>query len=153
MPSRIPTKSSSYSWALISVAILMQANSGVAAEPAVDPQTQARDLLSGTVGGLPRVFHESSLVPMDDHTSNLDPQGQARQLILGTPAVRGNTGRMLGVKPAVAKTALPRDHRTYTDPQDAARRMILGSRTDKIGAPTLTPSASLTQDHVATGLN
>jgi len=55
-----------------------------AAEALGDAQMQARDLLSGTVGGRPTIADVSFAIPTDDrHVLNLDPQEQARDLILG----------------------------------------------------------------------
>src|SRR5260370_22046097 len=69
---------------LASAGFLLCANGALAAEVVGDAQMQARDLLSGTVGGRPKIADVSSAVPTDDrHVLNLDPQEQARDLILG----------------------------------------------------------------------
>ena len=94
---------------------LLQANHVMAAEAVGDAQTQARELLSGTVGGRTSVVDESRAIASgSDQTPSLDPQEQARQLILGKPNVGGSQRR-------------PVDHLTYGDPQESARRMILGN--------------------------
>ena len=99
---------------LSSSLFLLQANPVIAAEAVGDAQMQARDLLSGTVGGRTSIVNESRAIPSSsDQTPSLDPQEQARQLILGKPNVGGIHRRAV-------------DHLTYGDPQESARRMILG---------------------------
>ena len=68
---------------LSSSLFLLQANHVIAAEAVGDAQMQARDLLSGTAGGRTSIVNESRAIPSNDQTSSLDPQEQARQLILG----------------------------------------------------------------------
>jgi hypothetical protein len=69
---------------LASAGLLLCANGALAAEVVGDAQMQARDLLSGTVGGRPKIADVYSAIPTDDrHVLNLDPQEQARDLILG----------------------------------------------------------------------
>ena len=52
MNSSIPTKRLTHGLILISAALLINANAALAADRAGDAQTQARDLLAGTVGGM-----------------------------------------------------------------------------------------------------
>jgi hypothetical protein len=78
---------SSNTWAhrlmLASAGLLMGAHGALPAEVVGDAQTQARDLLSGTVGGQPRLADVSSAIPTDDsQVLYVDPQEQARELIL-----------------------------------------------------------------------
>jgi len=135
MKSLIPAKTLGHSLALISAVFLLHANSVFAAEFVGDAQTQAQDLLSGTVDGRARIV-ESQAIPSDsEQTSRLDPQEQARQLVLGKPKISAT--------PAVATRG---DPRTYDDPQESARRMILGRGAGGTGAPDLKRSVSLTQD-------
>jgi hypothetical protein len=82
-------------------------------------------------------------------TSSLDPQEQARQLILGKP----NSDRIkepaapLGTQTNEASAGSTQgDHRTHADPQELARRMILGSGASGTTRSALKRSASLTQD-------
>jgi hypothetical protein len=117
---------------LISAAIRLHANNGLAADLVGDAQVQARDLLSGTVNGQAKTFDASPVTPADSHrTPNLDPQEQARQLILGKP----NFGGVAGLKIAIdSKTKVTPEisarakRRGYSDPQKSAQRMILGNR-------------------------
>jgi hypothetical protein len=82
--SSIPSKKLSYRFVLMAAAILLHANNVLATEFASDPQMQARDLLSGTVGGRAKIVDALPAISAQGHeTSNLDPQGQARELILG----------------------------------------------------------------------
>jgi hypothetical protein len=135
---------------LISAAFLFQADNVLAAEAAGDAQMQARDLLSGTVGGRARTVDESRANSADGHqTSNLDPQEQARQLILGKPNVDGTNGRAAVLEPKVNTTqaaSARSDHGTYADPQESARRMILGHGASGSAAPALKRSVSLSQE-------
>ncbi len=68
---------------LASAGLLLCANGAFAAEVAGDAQMQARDLLSGTVGGRAKFADASSAVATDDPQVYLDPQEQARELLLG----------------------------------------------------------------------
>jgi hypothetical protein len=103
----------------------------LAADRVGDAQMQASDLLSGNVGGRPKVI-DKSLAISADHSQNAypDPQIQARQLILGKPSFDGPVSREFSVQ---SKTNVPvpvsarRDSRVQADPQELARRMILGA--------------------------
>src|SRR5882757_2472394 len=149
MNSFIPVKTLKYGLVLISAAFLL-GNGVLAAEAAGDAQSQARDLLSGTVGGRARVVDASPAVGADGvGTPGLDPQEQARQLILGKP----NSGRIkelaaaLGTQTnATSAVSAGGGHRTYADPQELARRMILGSGARGTASPALKRSASLSQE-------
>src|SRR6266436_9373346 len=89
-----------YGLVLISAAFLFQADNVLAAEATVDAQMQARDLLSGTVGGRAKTVDESPANPADGHqASSLDPQEQARQLILGKPKADDSNGRAAALGP------------------------------------------------------
>jgi hypothetical protein len=104
---------------LISAAILINANTVLAADRIGDAQIQARDLLSGTVGGRSKII-DKSLAISADQKSYPDPQEQARQLVLGKPSFDGPVSREL------AALSARRDARVHTDPLELARRMILG---------------------------
>jgi hypothetical protein len=105
---------------LISAGILLHANGALAAKFVSDPQMQASDLLSGTVGGRAKITDESSAVPDEGRNAvNPDPQQQARQMILGTPKSAG-----------IADRAVDFDSKTKVTPpdgQESARRMLLGT--------------------------
>jgi hypothetical protein len=129
MNSRISMKVLSRRLILISAAILINANTVLAADRVGDAQMQARDLLSGTVGGKTKII-DKSLAISADQKSYPDPQTQARQLILGKPSFDGAVSRELAVR---SKTNVPlpmsarRNGSAHTDPQELARRMILGA--------------------------
>jgi hypothetical protein len=132
MNSPIPIKMLDHVLVLISAAILLQANNVRGAELAVDAQTQARDLLSGTVGGRAKAVYKSPAIPADGHqTLSLDPQEQARQLILGKPNFGGVAGLSVAFdsKAKVAPAVPARGKRRGdSDAQELAQRMILGKR-------------------------
>jgi hypothetical protein len=107
-----------YRLILIAAAILLHPNSLLASEFVVDAQMQARDLLSGTVGGQAKTVDRSRPKSGDgDRASNVDPQDQAVQLILGERNFGKSDGRPMALEP---------NPRTNSDPQESARRMILG---------------------------
>src|SRR5258708_26581356 len=84
LKSFIPSNTLGRRLMLASAGFLLCANGALAAEVVGDAQMPARDFLSGTVGGRPKIADVSSAVPTDDrHVLNLDPQEQARDLILG----------------------------------------------------------------------
>jgi hypothetical protein len=131
MNSRISMRIPSRRLILISAALLLNANTVLAADRVGDAQMQARDLLSGTVGGSSKIIDKSLAVSADhSQKSYPDPQTQARQLILGKPSFDGAVSREFAVQP---KTNVPvtvsarRDGSAHTDPQELARRMILGT--------------------------
>jgi hypothetical protein len=130
MNSANPIKMPHHRFVLIGAAILLYANNVLAAEVVDDAQMQARDLLSGTVGGRAKTFDASSAVPADGHHAlNLDPQEQARQLILGKPNFGGVTGPRvaLGAKTKVTPEVSERGQRRVSSgAQESAQRMILG---------------------------
>jgi hypothetical protein len=128
----IPAKTLGHGLVLISTLFLLQANSALAAEAVGDAQRQASDLLSGTVGGRAKMVDASrASASASEQTSDLDPQEQARQFILGKANLRGTNGRpvalgaQINATPAVSTRG---NHRAYADPQESARRMILGYR-------------------------
>jgi len=150
MNSFITVNTLRYGLVLVSAAFLLHGNGVLAAEAAGDAQSQARDLLSGTVGGRARVVDASPAVGADGvREPGLDPQEQARQLILGKP----NSDRIkepvaaLGTQTKAASAGSTQGgHRTHADPQELARRMILGSGARGTASPALKRSASLSQE-------
>ena len=112
----------------IAGAILLHSNSIFASEFLGDAHMQARDLLSGTVGGQAKAI--DSLPKSDDseQTPNIDPQDQARQLILGKKDFGNGSDRAMPLEEMNATPALSiqGNRRIDSDPQESARRMILG---------------------------
>jgi hypothetical protein len=129
MISFIPSKTLANRLMLISAVILLHANGAFAAEFVGDAQMQARDLLSGTVGGRAKVVDVSPAIPADGRNAfNPDPQKQARQLILGKPDIAGIARRAVGFDSKTKVTSVRDIRRTYADGQESARRMLLGGR-------------------------
>jgi hypothetical protein len=84
MSSSISMKVLSRRLILLSAAILFNANTVFAADRVGDAQMQARDLLSGTVGGRAKTVDQSFAISADLHQESYpDPQEQARRMILG----------------------------------------------------------------------
>jgi hypothetical protein len=114
---------------LISVAFLLQAREVRAVEWQVDAQMQARDLLSGTVGGRAKTIDRSTAIAAEGRpTPILDPQEQARRLILGNRDFGGPADASVtsGSKTKVTPAATARrKRRGYFDPQELAQQMIL----------------------------
>jgi hypothetical protein len=124
MISFIPSKSLGSQLILISAVFLLHVNSALAAEFVGDAQMQARDLLSGTVGGRAKIVDVSPAIPADGRNAfNPDPQEQARQMILGKPNFAGIAGRA-GFDSKMKVTSVR--GRAYADGQESARRMLLG---------------------------
>jgi hypothetical protein len=111
--------------ALASAGTLLHANGVLAADLVRDPQTQARDLLSGNIGERSKNTQISPVVSVDNaHAFNVEPQEQARQLILGKPSGDRVPGPIIGTD--AKKTSVRGVRRAEADPQGAARRMLLG---------------------------
>jgi hypothetical protein len=131
MSSPISMKILSRRLILLSAAILINATNVLAANRVDDAQMQARDLLSGTVGGRTKTLGKSLAISADHHQKSYpDPQEQARQLILGKPSSDGTLSREFAVhsKTDIAVPVSARwNSRVHTDPQELARRMILGA--------------------------
>ena len=129
MKSFIPSNTLGRRLMLASAGLLLCANGALAAEVVGDAQMQARDLLSGTVGGRPKIADVSSAVPTDDrHVLNLDPQEQARDLILGknfagTAHQAASLDSKTGATPAAS---VQRIRRADIGGQELAERMLLG---------------------------
>jgi hypothetical protein len=137
MSSRISMKILSRRLILISAAILINANTVLAADRVGDAQMQARDLLSGTVGGKTKIIDRSLAISADRYKKPYpDPQRQARRLILGKSSFDGAVSREFEVQ---SKTNVPvpvsaRRGSAHTDPQELARQMILGAGGTRRGA-------------------
>jgi len=146
MKSFIPVKTLKYGLVLISAAFLLH-GTGVLAAEADDAQSQARDLLSGTVDGRAKVVDAAPASGADGvRAPGLDPQEQARQLILGKPnssRIKGPVAALGTDMQAAPLKSTQGDHRTHADPQESARRMILGSGARGAASPALKHSASM----------
>jgi hypothetical protein len=111
--------------------LLLCANGALAAEVAGDAQMQARDLLSGTVGGRPKIADASCAIPMDDrHVLSLDPQEQARDLILGqNVAGTAHQAASLDSKTdSMPAASVQRIRSADIGGQELAQRMLLGKQ-------------------------
>jgi hypothetical protein len=130
MTSSKLTKTSNRPLLLLSAAFLLQTGGALTAARAGDAQAQARELISQTTAG--RSVDAPSKVLPDGGISSaaLDPQEQARRVILGTHIADGEAEV---AAPRYAKSTSPagvvgRDHgRAHSDAQEMARRMVLGT--------------------------
>lgn len=114
---------------LASAGLLLCANGAFAAEAAGDAQMQARELLSGTVGGRAQCAQASAAIRTDDRqVPYLDPQKQARDLILGkssagaAPRAASRDSQTDAMPMASAKNI----RRVDIGGQESAQRMLLG---------------------------
>jgi hypothetical protein len=157
MNSPIPIETLIYRLILFASAILLHPNDVLASEFVGDAQMQARDLLSGTVGGQAKTVDRSLPKSGDGgQTSNVDPQDQARQLILGKTNFGKINGRARALEPRMNATpalSTQGNPRTYPDPQESARRMILGEAASGTATLALRHSVSLIQDPLIMRLN
>jgi hypothetical protein len=113
-------------WILITAALLVYADGALAADHVGDPQLQAAALLTGTSAGRPHVDDDSITPHADGHQkSRIDPQEQARELIVGTSDLSRAT-----IPPSSANskraTQFSVSKPVYVDALKFARRMILG---------------------------
>jgi hypothetical protein len=114
---------------LLSAAFLLHTNGAGAADREGDAQTQAREVLSGTTAGRSAAAQSSTLPDSDASRPALDPQEQARELILGTQRVGGDaeTAAAPYSKATSPAGVIGRgDRRARADAQEMARRVILG---------------------------
>jgi hypothetical protein len=123
-------KTSNRPLALLSAAFLLQTGGALAAARAGDAQTQARELVSQTAAG-PSVAAQSNALPGGGTSAAaLDPQEQARRVLLGA---RSAGGEAEVAAPRYAKSTSPAgvvgqgQRRAHSDAQEMARRMILGT--------------------------
>jgi hypothetical protein len=129
MTSSKLVKTSNRSLVLLSAAFLMQTGGALAAR-AGDAQTQARELVSQTTGGRSVAAQSNALPGGGTSLAALDPQEQARRVLLGA---RSAGGEAEVAAPRYAKSTSPagvvgRGHsRAHSDAQEMARRMILGT--------------------------
>jgi hypothetical protein len=113
---------------LASAAILLNTGSALAADHAGDAQAQARELLAGAANRS-AVLATSIAVPTGTSQTDLDPQEQARRLILGTP----RTGSDAKGQPTLSSNSASSSvagqrliRRAYPDAHALAQRMITG---------------------------
>jgi hypothetical protein len=129
LKSFIPSNTLGRRLMLASAGLLLCANGALAAEVVGDAQMQARDLLSGTVGGQSKIAEVSPAIPTDDrHALNLDSQEQARELILGKN-VDGTAHRAVTLDSrtgAMPTASAQRIRRVDIGGQELADRMLLG---------------------------
>jgi hypothetical protein len=114
---------------ILASAGLLCINGAFAAEVAGDAQMQARDLLSGTVSGQPQFADVSSAVPADDRqVLHLDPQDQARDLILGKhfAAAADQAASLDSKMDAMPAASVQRTSRSDIGAQEMAQTMLLG---------------------------
>jgi len=123
---------------------LIAVRSGMTRKPTVkleDAQQQARDLLTGAVRHEQAQAYRSPSLSAENRGSRIDPQEQARRLLLGTPD-GGKVARVTskGDKSPSANSA------AYSDPQKLAQRMILGAEAATISAQTRSALATMEAD-------
>jgi len=126
LKSFIPSNTLGRRLMLASAGLLLCANGALAAEVVGDVQMQARDLLSGTVGGQPKIADVSCAIPTD--VLNLDPQEEARDLILGkNVAGTAHQAASLDSKTdAMPAPSVRRIRSADIGGQELAQRMLLG---------------------------
>ena len=148
MNSLISTKTLAPRLALLSAALLLHSFPVFAAETSDDAQMQARALLSRTVSPSPQAADQSAALVSDrTQAAAVDPQEQARRMILGNPGTRTGADRVASLaSPTGDPTPSSNADRVYADPQDSARRMILGPGASAGSAASRKSTVSLTQE-------
>jgi hypothetical protein len=130
MKSFIPSNTLGRRLMLASAGLLLCANGAFAGEVVGDAQMQARDLLSGTVGGRPKIVDVSSAIPTDDRpVLNLGPQEQARELILGKhfAGTAHQAASLDSTTDAMPAASVQGVRRADIGGQESAQRMMLGN--------------------------
>jgi hypothetical protein len=123
-------KTSNRPLALLAAAFLLQTGGAFTAARAGDAQTQARELLSQTTADRSVAAQSDTLADGDTSLAVLDPQEQARRVLLGTPSAGGApklAAARYAKSTAAAGVAGRGDRRAHSDAQEMARRMILGT--------------------------
>jgi hypothetical protein len=111
---------------LASAGLLLCANGAFAADVAGGAQMQASDLLAGTVGGQSKFADASSAVATDDPQVYLDPQEQARELLLGKSFASALQAASLDSQTdAVPAASVQSVRRVEMDGQEMAQQMVL----------------------------
>lgn len=129
MTSSKPIKTSNRPLALLSAAFLLQTGGALAADRAGDAQTQARELLSQTIGARSVAAQSKPLADGGTPLAAPDPQEQARRVLLGAQST-GGEGEMpqrYANSTSPAGVVGSGHRRAHSDAQEMARRMILGT--------------------------
>jgi hypothetical protein len=129
LKSLIPSNTLGRRLMLASLGLLLCANGALAAEVVGDAQMQARDLLSGTVGGQPTFADVSSAISTDDpQVQYFDPVEQARDLLFRNHfAAAADLAASLDSKMnAMPAASVQRTRRSNMGGQEMAQGMILG---------------------------
>lgn len=130
MTSSKLTKTSGRPLVFLSAALLLQTSGALVAARAGDAQTQARELLTQTTGARSAAARFNPVPDGESSLAALDPQEQARRVILGTQSAGGSV-KMASARYAKSTSradAAGREHgRAHSDAQEMARRMILGT--------------------------
>jgi hypothetical protein len=128
MISSFPPKSLNRPLAIAAAAMLLQAGGAFAADLPHDAQTQARELLSGRPASRTASVSDTAAATGDAASARaLEPQDQARRLILGSRSVGAEIKPLPLQATAVAPSAVaPAGRRAHVDALELARRMILG---------------------------
>jgi hypothetical protein len=122
-------KTSNRALALLTAALLLQTGGTLAAR-ADDAQTQARELLSQTAAGRSVAAQSNGLSDGGTSLPGLDPQEQARRVLLGTQSPGGEAeaaASRYATSTPPAGVAGAGHFRSHSDAQEMARRMILGT--------------------------
>ena len=118
-------KTSNRSLVLLSAALVLQTGGALTVARAGDAQTQARELVSQTTAGRSVAAQPNALSNGGTSPAALDPQEQARRVLLGTQGAGGEVAA-----PRYAKSTSPSGvagRGAHSDAQEMARRMILGT--------------------------
>lgn len=116
----IQSKLISRSILLASAVFLLNAGNALAAGDPADPQAQARELLSGTANRFVAPGTSGALANGTDQPA-LEPQEQARRLILGTPRSGPNSN-------SISSSEADGRHirHAYRDAHELAERLLGG---------------------------
>jgi hypothetical protein len=123
------TKTSNRPLMLLSAALLLQTGSAMVTAHAGDAQTQARELLSQTTGDRSATA-DIKLRADETPRAALNPQEQARRVLLGPPSAAGEAGVAAAryAKSTSTGGVTERNQRhSYSDAQEMARRVIMGT--------------------------
>jgi hypothetical protein len=122
-------KTSNRPLALLSAALLLQTGGALTEARAGDAQTQARALLSQTTAGRSVAAQSDTLAGGGSSLPALDPQEQARRILLSTPSAGGEAQAAPRYAKSTSAAGIVErgDRRAHFDAQEMARRIILGT--------------------------
>jgi hypothetical protein len=120
-------KTSNRPLALLSAAFLLQAGGALTAARAGDAQMQARELLSQSTAGRSLAAQSDTLPDGETSLAALDPQEQARRVLLGAGGQAKAAAQRYAKSTSAAGVVGRGDRRAHSDAQEMARRMILGT--------------------------